>query len=319
MSGDAPPQVTVVVAAWNAADTIDRALDAALSQTAPVEVVVVDDASTDATAARAAARAASDGRLRVLRQPRNLGPSAARNRAIDESRAPWIAVLDSDDWMEADRLERLVAIAAAEAADMVADDLWKQPEGQPEGARTRMLGEGTIGRVPVSAEAFVRGNLSAQHGGRREMGFLKPLMSRRFLQRHALRYDPEIRLGEDFVLYARALLAGARLVLTDPQGYVATVRAGSLSGDHPTEAHASLIAADRRMLADPALGPGARAALRAHMLEQQKKWAWRRMIDAVRRSDPRAAAACFWAPPQVGADLVARLGREAVGRLGRPR
>ncbi|MCK0168489.1 glycosyltransferase [Jannaschia sp. S6380] len=310
------PHVTVVIAAWNAAATLDRAIDAALSQTVPVEIVVVDDASTDGTGDLAARRAAGDARLRVLRQPRNLGPSAARNRAIAESGAPWIAVLDSDDWMEPDRLARLSSIAAETGADMVADDLWKQVDGAPDAERTRMLSDTELGRMEVDAAAFVRANLSSRHGGRREMGFLKPLMSRAFLERQNLTYVPEIRLGEDFVLYTRALIAGARFIVTDPHGYVATVRANSLSGAHPTAAHAQLIAADRAMLRTPDLPGDVRAALHAHMLEQQKKWAWRRMIDAVRRSDPRAAAACFWAPPRVGADLLARLGREAIGRIG---
>lgn len=95
-----PPRVTVVIAAWNAETTILRAIDSALAQTVPVEVVVVDDRSTDDTRALAEGRASCDPRLTVLSQAENGGPSAARNRAIAESHAPWIAVLDSDDWME---------------------------------------------------------------------------------------------------------------------------------------------------------------------------------------------------------------------------
>lgn len=106
-----------------------------------------------------------------------------------------------------------------------------------------MLG-GVTGPTPVTAMDFVVSNLSAAHGGRREMGFLKPLMSRSFLERQGLVYDPGIRLGEDYVLYAQALLCGAVFLLTEPAGYVATVRPDSLSGRHPTEAHAHLVAAD---------------------------------------------------------------------------
>ncbi|MEM8851912.1 MAG: glycosyltransferase family 2 protein [Pseudomonadota bacterium] len=313
---DQSPLVTVVIAAWNAEQTLARAIDSAVAQTIPVEVIVVDDASTDGTAALADRLAAEAPAVQVLRQARNAGPSAARNRAITESRAPWIAVLDADDRMAPDRLSILLETARKTNADFVADDLWKQAEGAPDDQRHRMLSDEMLGIVPLDAEAFIRGNLSARHGGRRELGFLKPLMSRAFLAQHGLRYDPTIRLGEDFVLYAQALLRGARCVLTDPAGYVATVRPGSLSGQHPTEAHAHLIEADLAMLAWPDLPNGVRAALHAHLLEQRKKWAWRRLIDAVRTSDMRAAMGCFWAPPQVGADLLARLGREAVGRLG---
>ncbi|MEM7645008.1 MAG: glycosyltransferase family 2 protein [Pseudomonadota bacterium] len=313
---DGAPLVTVVIAAWNAERTLTRAVESALAQTVPVEVIVVDDASTDGTAALAERLAAGAPALHVLRQAANGGPSAARNRAIAESRAPWIAVLDADDHMAPDRLSTLMEIAGREGADFVADDLWKQAEGVPDDQRRRMLSDDRLGILALDAESFVRGNLSSHQGGRRELGFLKPLMSRAFLARHGLDYDPAIRLGEDFVLYTQTLIAGARWVLTDPAGYVAMVRPGSLSGQHPTEAHAHLIGADLAMLTRPDLPGGVRTALRAHLLEQRKKWAWRRMIDAVRTSDLRAAAGCFWGPPQVGADLLARLGREAVGRLG---
>lgn len=310
------PQVTVVIAAWNAEETIIRAIDSALSQTVPVEVIVVDDRSTDNTPTLAENRAKDDPRLTVLCQPENAGPSAARNRAIAAGRAPWIAILDSDDWMEPDRLARLLDLAARHGADFMADDLWKLDVGAPEATRRPMLGDVT-GMIPVTSAEFVASNLSAGHGGRREMGFVKPLMSRSFLDRHGLNYDPNIRLGEDYVIYMQALLEGAVFLLTGPTGYVATVRPNSLSGHHPTEAHAHLVAADRALLARKDLSADTRRALEAHMMEQYKKWAWRKLIDAVRAADPVAALRCFWAPPQVTVDLFGRLIREAVVRARR--
>ncbi len=315
MSGPEQPQVAVIIAAWNAAGTLERAVRSAVAQTVPVEVVVVDDASADNTAALAERLAAEDPRVRLLRQPENQGPSAARNRAIAASSAPWIAVLDSDDFMEPDRLATLIAIAAEERADFVADDIQKVSEVDPAGPRRRMWSDTPIGRIPVDAALFVNANLSSRHGGRREMGFLKPLMSRRFLDEHGLTYDPDIRLGEDYVLYAAALIAGGRFVLTDPAGYVAVVRPASLSGSHPTQAHAHLIAADRALLQAPGLDAPTRKALQAHLLEQQKKWAWRRLIDAKRARDPLAAAAAFRAPLPVVADLTGRVAQDLGQRL----
>lgn len=317
-AADPTPRVSVLIAAWAAEATLDRAIGSALAQTVPVEVIVIDDASPDGTAAVAAAHAAADSRVRLLRQDENRGPAAARNRGLAAARSPWVSVLDADDFFCApDRLARLVAIAEAEDADFVADDLWKVAEAAPDGPRTPMIGAAPIGIQRLDAAGFVAGNLSSRHGGRRELGFLKPLMSRAFLERHRLAYDPAIRLGEDYVLYARALIAGARFVLTDAAGYAAVVRPGSLSGRHPTEAHERLIAADRALLALPGVDGPTRAALRAHLMEQRKKWAWRRLIDAKGAADPAAAAACFWAPPAVIADLLARLWGEATARLGR--
>ncbi|MCL6285630.1 glycosyltransferase [Ruegeria sp. 2012CJ41-6] len=315
MTDPSAPQVTVVIAAWNAVATLERAVQSALQQTVPVEVVVVDDASTDDTVAVAERLAAADPRLHLLHQPENCGPSAARNRAIAESTAPWIAVLDSDDFIDPDRLERLLAIATETGAAFVADDLLKVDEADPYGPRDRMWSQTDIGRIEVDAAMFVEANLSVRYGGRREMGFLKPLMSRAFLEAHGLSYEPQIRLGEDYVLYAAALVAGARFILTDPAGYVAVVRPNSLSGSHPTCAHEHLIVADRALLATPGLAPRAKAALQAHLLEQQKKWAWRRLIDAKRARDPLAAAAAFRAPLPVMADLAGRLWHDLRARL----
>ncbi|MEY8800929.1 glycosyltransferase family 2 protein [Leisingera sp. XS_AS12] len=303
----AGPLVTVVIAAWNAAATLTRAVRSALAQTVSVEVVVVDDASSDATAAVAADLAAADPRLRLLRQSRNLGPAAARNRAIADSSAPWITVLDADDFMEPERLEKLLAAALETGADFIADDILKVDEANPQGPRRRLCSTAPIGRQQIGAAQFIEANLSARRGGRHEMGFLKPLMSRAFLEGNGLSYDPGIRLGEDYVLYVQALLAGARFILTDPAGYVAVVRPDSLSGSHPTEAHAHLVAADEALLGRSGLDPRTRAALRAHQLEQRKKWAWRQLIAAKRNRDLLGAAACFRAPPAVISSLVGQL------------
>lgn len=309
-------EVTVVIAAWNAEATLLRAVKSALAQTVQVEVVVVDDASTDGTRGLADGLARGEPRLRVLHQPRNAGPAAARNRGMAESSAPWITVLDADDFMEPGRLEILLRRAEAENAEFVADDIYKVDEAEPDGPRRRMWSEGEIGRQWLDAAGFVRANLSAQHGGRRELGFLKPLMSRAFLERHRLSYN-DLRLGEDYVLYTAALIRGARFLLTDPAGYVAVVRPGSLSGSHPTEVHAALIAADRQLMSHPLATPEICTALRQHLMEQRKKWAWRRLIDAVRETDPLKAVSCFWAPPAVIADLLQRLAGDAGRRLRR--
>ncbi len=314
-----PPHVSVVIAAWNAETTLARAINSALEQTLPVEVIVVDDASTDGSVAVAEQIAAADPRVRVMKQPHNTGPAQARNRALEHCTAPWVTVLDSDDFMDPERLRTLMGVAITSGADFVADDLFKVDAETPEGPRHRMWSQTDIGHIRLNAAQFVTANLSTTQGGRRELGFLKPLMSRKFLNDHALRYAPEIRLGEDYVLYARALILGAEFVLTDPAGYVAVVRANSLSGEHPTQAHEHLIAADRALLAVSGLDMETTYALKAHLLEQQKKWAWRRLIDAKRDRNIGAALACFRASPPVIADLVGRLAMDMWHRLRPPK
>jgi glycosyltransferase involved in cell wall biosynthesis len=95
----AKPLVSVVIPAFNRADLIGRAIDSVLQQTyAEFEITVVDDASTDNTAA--VVGAIQDPRVRYLSSERNAGASAARNMGIHAASGDFVAFLDSDDvWM----------------------------------------------------------------------------------------------------------------------------------------------------------------------------------------------------------------------------
>ena len=77
----------------------------------PFEIIFVDDASTDDTLAQARAVDDGSGRLKLISLSRNVGPSAARNRALRESKTPWIGILDADDFFLPGRLKGLLAFA----------------------------------------------------------------------------------------------------------------------------------------------------------------------------------------------------------------
>lgn len=310
--------VSVLIAAYRAEATLRRAVDSALHQPGcRVEVIVIDDASPDGTLALAQAMAADDPRLRVLAAPRNAGPAAARNLGLDVARGRHALVLDADDFMEPGRLAALLAIAGAEGWDFVADDLAKVREGAEDGPRGWLLGPAFWPRRAVGLAEFVAGNMTDSGNPRGEMGFLKPLMALDFLRRHGLRYREDMRLGEDYALYAEALAAGARFCLTAPEGYVAVVHPQSLSGRHDTAALAALVAADTRLLARRDLAAAERRVIRAHQIDSMKRWAWMRLIDAVKRRDPRAALACFRVPPAVVWHLLGCLAEQVVLRGGR--
>ncbi|HYW08064.1 MAG TPA: glycosyltransferase family 2 protein [Longimicrobium sp.] len=107
------PLVSVIIPAFNAAATIRRTLRSALAQTHPaIEVIVVDDGSTDDTAGIVAAIAEEDPRVRLTRVE-NGGQAAARNRAIAESSGAFVAPLDADDLWDARKIELQVAKALA--------------------------------------------------------------------------------------------------------------------------------------------------------------------------------------------------------------
>jgi len=107
VSGRAWPAVTVVIPTYNRAHTVPRAIDSVLAQTyQDLELIVVDDGSTDDTAARVSRY--EDSRVRYLQQPENRGVSAARNRGMREAKGEFIAFLDSDDTWFPKKLEKQI-------------------------------------------------------------------------------------------------------------------------------------------------------------------------------------------------------------------
>lgn len=99
------PLVSVVIPAYNRADTIGAALDGALAQTVTdLEVIVVDDASADATVQ--VVQAYADPRVRLVRHETNQGGNAARRTGIAAGIGRYIGFLDSDDCWESTKLER---------------------------------------------------------------------------------------------------------------------------------------------------------------------------------------------------------------------
>lgn len=268
--------VCVIIAAYNGERTIGRALASALREPEVREVIVVDDASGDRTTARAMAADDGSGRLTILRHARNLGPSAARNYALRSSSAGLVAILDADDFIVPGRFARLLALPDW---DMIADNIAFLPESRMDG-----FGFGDLRHFPgtgrvLDLAGFVEGNIPAPGIMRGELGFLKPVMRRTFLEQRGIAYDEGLRLGEDFILYCEALVAGARFRLTDACGYVAVERAHSLSGRHRTADLAALAAAHGRLIERSGLPDGDRKVVERHLGHVRRKLHHRDFLD----------------------------------------
>jgi glycosyltransferase involved in cell wall biosynthesis len=215
------PLVSVIVPAWNAQATLLETLRSAAAQThRKLEILIVDDGSTDGTAEIAAKFCESDNRARLIRQA-NAGVAAARNRAIDESMGEWIAPLDADDLWHREKIERQLCRAAEAAPDVGLIYCWY-----------RMIdGEGRVTEppwAPVMEGWVFRDHLKWNFGTGSS-----PLIRRSALAN--LRYDPELqRAGnqgcEDWLLQlqiaARWKVACTRAFLL---GYRA--RADNMSSD----------------------------------------------------------------------------------------
>lgn len=115
------PEVTVVVICFNDAKRLARAVASVQRQTLRnLEIVIVDDASTDDTEAVAGSIASADDRVRYERLEENSGGcSAPRNRGLDLARAPWVMFCDSDDEYERHACKNLLLAAERTGSDVV--------------------------------------------------------------------------------------------------------------------------------------------------------------------------------------------------------
>jgi glycosyltransferase involved in cell wall biosynthesis len=188
-------------------------------------VIVVDDGSTDGTAE--VAEAVADPRITVVRQPQNLGPAAARNRAISLARAPVVCPLDSDDLWLPGYLETMGrALTSDPGAAVACTDAW-------------VLDDGT-GRVRKTSAAANQDPPKPLPDDPDR--FLVELLRRNFVyysvaaRRESLLavggYDERLWIGEDWELWLRLAAAGFRFVSVPGLLAVYRKRAGSLMSTH---------------------------------------------------------------------------------------
>jgi GT2 family glycosyltransferase len=189
--------VTVVIPAYNRAELLPRALASVWAQEPlrPAEVVVVDDGSTDRTAA-----IASENGARVVGHERNRGAAAARNTGVAAAGQPWIALLDSDDeWLPhhldtlwGHRDGRVLAGGAAMRHGELAGDV-------------RYAGTASAGPLELRSPAqiaFPENPLPASG-----------VLVRRDAVVAAGGFDPSLRYAEDFDLWMRVLERGPGVAL----------------------------------------------------------------------------------------------------------
>ena len=230
----APPRVSVVIAAYNAAATLGETLRSVRAQAcADVEVVVVDDGSTDATRAMLEAEGA---RVRAFHQE-NAGIGAARNRGMREARGAFIALIDADDVCEPGRLRIQLDYLLAHpdlllcSTDFSSFDDSGMIEASSIGSYYSRCGASHGGvrarydhhagfALPVAACGRAAGSEVASHSGRvfEQLllgNFIHPptVMFRREALELAGNFDPSIRIACEWEWLVRVAQAG-------PVGYI---------------------------------------------------------------------------------------------------
>jgi glycosyltransferase involved in cell wall biosynthesis len=183
--------VSVVIPCYRSEQTIERAVRSVLDQTQPArEILVVDDASPDGTAALLDRLAAAHPSVRVLRLPRNSGPSAARNAGWAQARGDYVAFLDADDLWHPRKLEIQAAFMErsphfALTAHEHAVGTMCEPSGEARAIEIRLADLLPRSRFATSTVMLQRD--------------LPP------------RFPEDVRRGEDYMLWVRIAAAGHRI------------------------------------------------------------------------------------------------------------
>ena len=286
-------RVSIVIPAFNAEATIERAIASACGQTEQrLEIIVVDDASSDRTPAIVAEIAKSDARVKLLRQGANTGPAAARNRGIAAARGAWIALLDADDSYLPERLAKLLELADRVGADMVADNiLLCNTDDQTEGAA--MIPPALLSQpAELTAAEFIARNVGSPKTPRISYGFLKPLLRADFLREKRIAYDERNRFAEDFMLYVRCLTNGARWWLLPEAMYCYAINPGSLTEQQSSHDLMRIRQMESELLADPGVvhDPALVKAIHSHRTVVDRCYYYRAFTDAIKGRDLRSAA-----------------------------
>jgi succinoglycan biosynthesis protein ExoO len=312
--------VSVVIPAYNAQDFIQVGIASLQKQTlAPLEIIVVNDASTDDTAKVVEAASKEDSRIRLINLTENVGPGGARNAGIEKARGQWIALLDADDRFAPERLERLVRLGNDTGADIVTDNLLIYDAVAQEVVRPGFRRRGSEPHFQVTLDSFLYN--AAGESTECDFGLLMPLFRRDALVNKGLRYPVSLRHGEDFHLMLDALLAGCVWMCTNDAYYLYTERMGSISktasGMSRTRVNYSAMkTATDQLLSRPAIGGNPR--LRALVARRSESLRWldaKTKLVSMRKSEGTASvlkkcASDPWIAWNVGRFLLRRVSRK---------
>lgn len=248
----ASPLVSVVIPAYNAAPVIQRAIESARGQDYPnIEIIVVDDGSTDATAHIVAS--ITDSRIQVTRLHRNAGQSAALNEGIRQSNGEYVAFLDADDEWLPQKLSRQMAkllsndryaFVMCENNDVYSDGRTVERTSRVVDSRETDPGN----RIIQDADVLVEGPYAWKTLLFRSYVATPTVLAPKRCLLQAGGFDESLPVANDQDMWIRLALTGEVGCVAEPLAIVHKT-AGSLMTQHPLAAHDTLLPLVKRFVA----------------------------------------------------------------------
>lgn len=212
------PKATVIVPVYNVEAYLEKSVQSILAQTEPdFELLLVDDGSTDHSGALCDQLAQTDPRIQVIHQ-QNQGLGGARNTGIQAAAGDWVLLVDSDDWIEPELLEKTLEAGLREEADLVMFG-FRSVDEQGNTLQT------FVEDVPTDQGLTLKDHpdllMTAPSAWRR-------LYRRELLSRTGILYPPRVWY-EDIRTTPKLLAAASRVVFLNYVGYDYLSRTGSIT------------------------------------------------------------------------------------------
>lgn len=216
------PRASIIVATYNGSRFVHQAIRSALDQSErDIEVIAVDDGSTDDTVELLEQLSGGDARLRVFRQPHAGRPAVGRNRGLAEARGDYVCFLDQDDLYHPDKLRQSVALLDGRPdADVVFHDVKRIDAEGRELPGTHLGDQRFMERAgdllePCGTDCFVCGPrlyhfMSLHYSA---MATTSVLLRRSFLVERGLRFSEDLAVADDAAMWFDLARQGRVLVL----------------------------------------------------------------------------------------------------------
>lgn len=199
--------VSVIVPVYNTEKYLTECIDSITAQTySKIEILLVDDGSTDQSGDIAHRKAGEDPRIIVVRQT-NQGVSSARNKGVEMARGEYVCFIDADDWIEPDMIENLVKAARMHQSDLVLSG-WHNYFARQESPQIMFpCGTAEIPSVvqPVTRFELVRAFMLHDNGSFPA----GKLFRRAIIKQYSLMFDQHVSIGEDYLFLLRFIAAGS--------------------------------------------------------------------------------------------------------------
>ena len=210
-------KISMIIPVYNAEQYLKKCVDSVRAQTyGNLEIMLVDDGSTDSSGELCDAYAEKDERIRVVHKE-NGGLVSAWKAGVKECSGEYVSFLDSDDWIDPEMLSEMSAYLTGNDREMVISDYIIERDGWSQEYVWQKLAPGEYGRKEIEEKIFPC--LLGQEERYITISRCMKLISKRLIAENGSYTDPAIIVGEDTTIMLPVLLDCQRIVAMDHKAY----------------------------------------------------------------------------------------------------